>query len=96
VLSERLCSLRLGFFTAQEAKKQLKAQSNNMNLTRRQWLRFASAFGASQFVRTARAFAQESLFVEVPPSTSGIDWVHENAMCVGQIRWSRLSVSQSR
>ena len=43
------------------------------------WL--ASAFGATQFFGKQRASAQpESLFIEVPPSASGIQWVHENAM----------------
>jgi enediyne biosynthesis protein E4 len=51
-----------------------------MILTRRQFLWLTSAFGAAQLVHTPKAFGQEPLFVEVPSSTSGIDWVHENAM----------------
>ncbi len=52
-----------------------------MNLSRRQWIWLASAFGAAQAIGRQRAFAQaEPLFVEVPPSASGIEWVHENAM----------------
>jgi hypothetical protein len=52
-----------------------------MNLTRRQWIWLASAFGAGQLFGARRAFAQpQPLFVEVPSSASGITWVHENAM----------------
>jgi hypothetical protein len=52
-----------------------------MNLTRRQWLRLASAFGAAHFMGGQSAFAEsQPLFVEVPTSSSGISWVHENAM----------------
>jgi len=52
-----------------------------MNLTRRQWLRLASAFGAAHLLSGQKAFSQkEPLFVEIPASKSGISWVHENAM----------------
>ena len=52
-----------------------------MNLTRRQWLGLASAFGATHLLGKQLAYAQATpLFVEVPSSTSGISWVHENAM----------------
>jgi hypothetical protein len=52
-----------------------------MKFTRREWLWLASSFGAAQLAGCSRAFGQsEPLFVEVPPSDSGIDWVHENAM----------------
>jgi hypothetical protein len=52
-----------------------------MNLTRRQWIWLASAFGAGQLFRGARAYAAaDSLFSEIPPTASGISWVHENAM----------------
>src|SRR5213592_5235915 len=51
-----------------------------MNLTRRQWIWLASVFGTTQLVRGQEAFAQEPLFAEVPPSASGITWVHENAI----------------
>src|SRR5437667_2823082 len=52
-----------------------------MNLTRRQWIGLASAFGAGQLFRGARAYAAaHPLFSEIPPSASGISWVHENAM----------------
>jgi hypothetical protein len=51
-----------------------------MNLTRRQWIGLASAFGA-ELLRPRFVHAdQEALFAEVPPSVSGISWVHENAM----------------
>jgi hypothetical protein len=51
-----------------------------MNLTRRQWIGIASAFGA-ELLRPRFVHAdQEALFAEVPPSVSGISWVHENAM----------------
>ena len=52
-----------------------------MNLTRRQWLRLTSVLGAAHMLGKRTAYAQPGpLFVEVPPSSSGIDWVHENAM----------------
>src|SRR6266542_2293060 len=52
-----------------------------MNLTRRQWIWLASAFAAGELVRPRFVRAdQEALFAEVPPSASGISWVHENAM----------------
>jgi enediyne biosynthesis protein E4 len=52
-----------------------------MNLTRRQWIWLASAASAAELVRPRFARAdQETLFTEVPPSASGISWVHENAM----------------
>jgi enediyne biosynthesis protein E4 len=52
-----------------------------MNLTRRQWIWLASAFGVGQVFRGARAYAaSDPLFSEIPPSASGISWVHENAM----------------
>jgi enediyne biosynthesis protein E4 len=52
-----------------------------MNLTRRQWLRLASAFGTAHLLGGQKVFGQkEPLFVEVPASKSGISWVHENAM----------------
>src|SRR6478752_6642108 len=55
-----------------------------MRLTRRDWLRLASSCGAAQLL-VPRVFGQQSaaskpLFAEVPPSASGITWVHENAM----------------
>src|SRR5947207_6956420 len=52
-----------------------------MNLTRRQWIWLASACGAGALVRPRCALGDEpALFAEVPSSTSGIAWVHENAM----------------
>ena len=53
-----------------------------MKLTRREWLRLGSACTAAYWLAGAKAFSQapEPLFVEVPPSASGISWVHENAM----------------
>jgi hypothetical protein len=52
-----------------------------MNLTRRQWLGLASAFGVTHLLGAQNSPAQPApLFVEVPPSSSGIIWVHENAM----------------
>src|SRR5215475_418546 len=52
-----------------------------MNLTRRQWMWLASAFGVGQLLRPRIAAAQQpALFTEIPPSVSGITWVHENAM----------------
>ena len=52
-----------------------------MILTRRRWLRLASAFGAVRLLgKPSSGFLHEPLFIEVPASASGIDWVHENAM----------------
>ena len=53
-----------------------------MNLTRREWIRLTSSAGAACLIGGSHAFAQrtEPLFVEVPASSSGITWVHENAM----------------
>jgi hypothetical protein len=56
-----------------------------MKLSRRQWVWLASGFGAS--CAASRLWGSQKadaspvpLFLEVPPSASGIDWVHENAM----------------
>ncbi|HEX4488770.1 MAG TPA: CRTAC1 family protein [Terriglobales bacterium] len=52
-----------------------------MKFTRRQWLWLASAFGASSLAPNSLLFAETApLFLEIPPSVSGISWVHENAM----------------
>jgi enediyne biosynthesis protein E4 len=52
-----------------------------MKLTRRHWLQLASAFGAVHLLgKPSAGFLPEPLFLEVPASASGIDWVHENAM----------------
>lgn len=52
-----------------------------MNLTRRQWIWLASACGAGHLLRPRLSIAQQApLFAEIPPSVSGISWVHENAM----------------
>ena len=52
-----------------------------MKFTRREWIRLASTFGATQLLGGRGACGQpQPLFVEVPPSASGIEWVHENAM----------------
>jgi hypothetical protein len=52
-----------------------------MKFTRRQWLWLASAFGASRLLPGVPALAEPApLFIEVPPSVSGIEWTHENAM----------------
>jgi len=55
-----------------------------MRLTRRDWIRLASSCAAAQLL-VPRMFGQQAaaskpLFAEVPPSASGITWVHENAM----------------
>jgi hypothetical protein len=49
-----------------------------MNWNRRQLLRSA-ALGLTPFHRL-RSEISEPLFIEVPPSSSGIEWVHDNAM----------------
>jgi hypothetical protein len=52
-----------------------------MKFTRREWLWLASGCGAAYLAGGRLALGQsEPLFVEVPRSASGIDWVHENAM----------------
>jgi len=52
-----------------------------MTVTRRQWIWLASAFGGVHLAGRSSAEAQQHpLFVEIPPSSSGIEWVHENAM----------------
>jgi hypothetical protein len=50
-----------------------------MKISRREWLRLASAFAAVPSWGW-QGEASEPLFVEVPASVSGIDWVHDNAM----------------
>ena len=52
-----------------------------MKLTRRELLWLAAASGASRLLgRQADSAQAESLFIEVPTSASGIEWVHDNAM----------------
>jgi enediyne biosynthesis protein E4 len=52
-----------------------------MNLTRRQLLRLGVALGAATTLRMRDVYAASApFFEEVPPSSSGIQWVHENAM----------------
>jgi enediyne biosynthesis protein E4 len=52
-----------------------------MKISRREWLRLAGAFSATRLWGLPGApTSSEPLFVEVPASTSGIDWVHDNAM----------------
>jgi len=55
-----------------------------MRLTRRDWIRLASSCGAAQLL-VPRMFGQQAaaskpLFAEVPPSASGITWVHDNGL----------------
>src|SRR5581483_2574007 len=52
-----------------------------MKLTRRELMWLGAGFGASRlFGRQADAGAGQPLFIEVPTSSSGIEWTHENAM----------------
>jgi len=52
-----------------------------MKLTRREWIWLASSAGATQLLAGPAVSGEpRALFVEVPPSASGITWVHENAM----------------
>ena len=60
-----------------------------MKFSRREWLRLASSVGVAQFLAPQSAFTQpqtqsaqaaQPLFLEIPPSASHIDWVHENAI----------------
>ncbi len=54
-----------------------------MKFTRRGFLRLGMLTGAAKFLcisSQSQSISNEPLFVEVPPSVSGIQWVHENAM----------------
>ena len=52
-----------------------------MRLTRRKWIQLAATAGATMLLRRRLCAAQSgSLFIEVPPTSSGIHWVHDNAM----------------
>jgi hypothetical protein len=52
-----------------------------MRISRREWLRLAGAFSTTRLWGWQGApTSPEPLFAEVPPSASGIDWVHDNAM----------------
>src|SRR6202140_5254154 len=52
-----------------------------MKFKKREWIRLASTLGAAQLLGGRGPSGQpQPLFVEVPPSSSGITWVHENAM----------------
>src|SRR6476661_7892217 len=52
-----------------------------MKISRREWLRLASAFSATRLLgQQGTPALSEPLFAEVPASASGIEWVHDNAM----------------
>src|SRR5207248_8111172 len=52
-----------------------------MELTRRKWIQLATTAGATTLLRRRLCASQGGpLFVEVPPTSSGIRWVHDNAM----------------
>jgi hypothetical protein len=54
-----------------------------MNYSRRGFLRFGMALGATKALRIPGLASEGSgapLFLDVPASSSGIEWVHENAM----------------
>jgi len=52
-----------------------------MKLSRREWIWLASTSGAWRLLGKGNANpAPDSLFIEIPASSSGIKWVHENAM----------------
>ncbi|HEY7304233.1 MAG TPA: CRTAC1 family protein [Bryobacteraceae bacterium] len=52
-----------------------------MKLNRRELMWLAASCGASRLLgRQTEAAQSESLFIEVPTSSSGIEWAHENAM----------------
>src|SRR5712664_2558496 len=52
-----------------------------MKLSRREWIWLASTSGAWRLLGKGNANpAPDSLFIEIPASSSGITWVHENAM----------------
>src|SRR6185503_19091503 len=49
-----------------------------MNLSRRQWLSVTAGAGAAHLLRANPAAMP--WFAEIPSASSGISWVHENAM----------------
>ncbi len=51
----------------------------SVRFSRRDLLRLTAAGASTLLSRSSRA-QSDPLFAEVPPSASGIDWVHENAM----------------
>lgn len=51
-----------------------------MKLTRRDWIRLASAATTSPLWSGQVPASGDPLFLEVPASSSGIEWVHNNAM----------------
>jgi hypothetical protein len=51
-----------------------------MKISRRDLLRAAAACTAVPIIGRPALSDPEPLFVEVPRSSSGIEWVHENAM----------------
>ena len=52
-----------------------------MNFTRRELLWLAAGYGSSKlFGQQAGSEQSEPLFIEIPRSKSGIEWVHDNAM----------------
>jgi len=52
-----------------------------MGLTRRKWIQLATTAGVSTFLgKRLSAIQDPPLFIEVPAASSGIHWVHENAM----------------
>jgi enediyne biosynthesis protein E4 len=52
-----------------------------MKLTRRELIAVSAGFGASRLLgKQTISGSPDELFIEVPPSVSGITWVHENAM----------------
>jgi hypothetical protein len=62
-----------------------------MKLTRREWIWLASSAGATQLLAGPAVSGEpRALFVEVPPSASGITWVHENAMSPRRYRPAAL------
>src|ERR1051326_2803303 len=52
-----------------------------MRLSRRKWIQLAGAFGATAaWGKPVSVLQRGPLFIEVPPSSTGIHWIHENAM----------------
>ena len=52
-----------------------------MRITRREWIRLTAGLSTSAlWGKQASSPGSESLFIEVPTSSSGIEFVHENAM----------------
>ncbi len=51
-----------------------------MNFSRRQWLQLTAGVAASTLTGWTKGAEASPLFLEIPTSASGIEWVHDNAI----------------